>query len=136
MKLKTGIILIASTLTVCTAFGAKMETKTAVDPNGYAYRYVTNDPFNARIYTLKNGLTVYLSRIPVQPKIAYRMLVRAGLADSPANATGLAHYLEHMLFKGTDRLGALDYAKEKPLLDQIEQLFEKKRKTADPKVME
>ncbi len=43
MKLKTGIILIASTLMVCTAFGAKMETKTAVDPNGYAYRYVTNE---------------------------------------------------------------------------------------------
>ena len=136
MKLKTGIILIASTLTVCTAFAAKMETKTAVDPNGYAYRYVTNDPFNARIYTLKNGLTVYLSRIPVQPKISLRMVVRAGLADSPADATGLAHYLEHMLFKGTDRLGALDYAKEKPLLDKIEQLFEEKRKTDDPKEKE
>ena len=136
MKLKNGIILIASALTVCTAFAAKMETKTAVDPNGYQYRYVTNDPFNARIYTLKNGLTVYLSRIPVQPKIAYRMLVRAGLADSPADATGLAHYLEHMLFKGTDRIGALDYAKEKPLLDKIEQLFEEKRKTDDPKKKE
>ena len=136
MRLKTGIILIASALTVCTAFAAKMETNTAVDPNGYQYRYVTKDPFNARIYTLKNGLTVYLSRIPVQPKIAYRMVVRAGLADSPANATGLAHYLEHMLFKGTERIGALDYAKEKPLLDKIEQLFEKKRKTADPKEKE
>ena len=137
MKLKTGIIILASSLIIGTVCAAQMETKEAVDPNGYRYSYVTNDPFNARIYTLKNGLTVYLSRIPVQPKIAYRMLVRAGLADSPADATGLAHYLEHMLLKGgTDRLGALDYAKEKPLLDKIEQLFEKKRKTSDPKEKE
>ena len=87
MKLKTGIIILASSLIIGTVCAAQMETKEAVDPNGYRYSYVTNDPFNARIYTLKNGLTVYLSRIPVQPKIAYRMLVRAGRADTPANAT-------------------------------------------------
>ncbi len=135
MLWKKGIIL---GLCLCCAgvFGAKLETKTAADKNGYQYKYVTNDPYNAREYTLKNGLKVYLSRIPVQPRISFKLAVRAGLADSPPEATGLAHYLEHMLFKGNARIGALDHAREKVLLDQIEQLFEKRRKTSDPKEKE
>ncbi|MBO4648163.1 MAG: insulinase family protein [Lentisphaeria bacterium] len=114
----------------------RMETKTAVDPNGYHYKYVTNDPCNGREYTLKNGLKVFLSRIPVQPRISFKLVVRAGQADSPPEATGLAHYLEHMLFKGSDKIGTLDYAKEKALLDRIEKLFEDRRKTSDPKQKE
>ena len=135
MFLKKGMILF---LCICSAmlFAAKLETKTGVDKNGYHYKYVTNDPYNAREYTLKNGLKVYLSRIPVKPRILFKLAVRAGLADSPQGATGLAHYLEHMLFKGNPRIGALDYAKEKILLDRIEQLFEKRRKTSDPKEKE
>ena len=135
MFLKRGLILIFS---LCSAmlFGAKLETKTATDKNGYHYKYVTNDPYNAREYTLKNGMKVYLSRIPVQPRISFKLAVRAGLADSPPEATGLAHYLEHMLFKGNARIGALDHAKEKVLLNKIEQLFEKRRKTSDPKEKE
>ena len=114
----------------------RMETKTAVDPNGYRYKYVTNDPCGGREYTLKNGLKVFLSRIPVQPRISFKLAVRAGQADSPPDATGLAHYLEHMLFKGTDKIGALDFAREKVLLDRIEKLFEDRRKTDDPKQKE
>ena len=136
MKLKTGIVLILSVLLVWTVSAARLESKTAVDPNGYCYKYVTHDPLNGREYTLKNGLKVYLSRIPVQPRISFKLVVRAGLADSPAEATGLAHYLEHMLFKGNDRIGSLDYAKEKVLLDRIEKLFEDRRKTSDPKEKE
>ena len=135
MQWKKGIIL---GLCLCSAavFGAKLESRTATDKNRYQYKYVTNDPYNAREYTLKNGLKVYLSRIPVQPRISFKLAVRAGLADSPPEATGLAHYLEHMLFKGNPRIGALDYAKEKALLDRIEQLFEQRRKTSDPKKKE
>ena len=82
MQWKKGIIL---GLFLCCAavFGAKLESRTAVDKNGYHYKYVTNDPYNAREYTLKNGLKVYLSRIPVQPRISFKLAVRAGLADSP-----------------------------------------------------
>ena len=114
----------------------RMETKTAVDPNGYHYKYVTNDPYNGREYTLKNGLKVFLSRIPVQPRISFKLVVRAGQADSPPEATGLAHYLEHMLFKGNDKIGTLDFAREKVLLDRIEKLFEDRRKPSDPKQKE
>ena len=99
---------------------------------GYSYKYVTNDPTKSRFYTLKNGLTVVLSQNTQNPVIEFRLAVRAGSNTDPKTATGLAHYLEHLLFKGTDKFGTLDYAKEKPLLDQIEALYEQYRRTADP----
>ena len=49
MKLKTGLIILASSLIIGTVCAAQMETKEAVDPNGYRYRYVTNDPRVERI---------------------------------------------------------------------------------------
>lgn len=99
---------------------------------GYTYKYVTNDPTKTRFYTLKNGLTVILSQNNKEPKITYKMAVRAGSNTDPRDHTGLAHYLEHMLFKGTDKFGTMDYAKEKPLLDKIQALFEVYGKTTDP----
>lgn len=98
---------------------------------GYTYRYVTNDPMQARFYTLKNGLTVITSVNRKEPRIFTFIPTRAGSNTDPRNNTGLAHYLEHMLFKGTDRYGSLDWQKEKPLLDQIDALYEKYNKTTD-----
>lgn len=103
----------------------------AASSAGYDYRYVSSDPLKARFYTLKNGLTVILSQNNKEPNIVFRMAVRAGSNTDPANSTGLAHYLEHLLFKGTDRFGTLDYGKEKPLLDKITSLYETYRQTAD-----
>ena len=99
---------------------------------GYSYKYVTNDPTKTRFYTLKNGLTVILSQNNKEPNIVYKMAVRAGSNTDPRTNTGLAHYLEHLLFKGTDKFGTLNYAKEKPLLDKIEALYETYNKTTDP----
>ena len=127
---KIAFFLILSFLFVLN--GVEFAAKKAVDGNSFEYEYVTNDPYNGRIYTLKNGLKVYLARIPVKPRIVVRFLVKAGLADSPADATGLAHYLEHLMFKGTDRIGSLDYEKEKVLLEKIEQLYEDRRREKDP----
>jgi len=113
------------------AQNATYQWKTAT-AGGYTYKYVTNDPSKTRFYTLKNGLTVILSPNYKEPKIEYRMSVRAGSNTDPKNATGLAHYLEHLLFKGTDKFGTANWAKEKPLLDQIDALYEKYNKTTDP----
>ncbi|MBY0245175.1 MAG: insulinase family protein [Sphingobacteriaceae bacterium] len=98
---------------------------------GYEYKYVTNDPSNTRIYTLKNGLTVILSPNAKEPSIQYRMSVRAGSNTDPRTHTGLAHYLEHLLFKGTDKYGSADWAKEQPLLAKIDALYEKYNQTTD-----
>lgn len=86
-----------------------------------------NDPLNAQIYTLDNGLKVYLSVYKDAPRVQTYIAVRAGSKNDPSDATGLAHYLEHMLFKGTDKYGSLDYEKESVLLDQIEALYEEYR---------
>src|ERR1700722_3086335 len=81
---------------------------------GYTYRYVTNDPFKARFYTLHNGLTVILSPEHKEPRMHVYIATKAGSKTDPADHTGLAHYLEHMMFKGTQNYGSLDWGKEKP----------------------
>ena len=99
----------------------------------YKYDSVPNDPLKARIYTLDNGLKVYLTVYKDAPRIQTYIAVRAGSKNDPADATGLAHYLEHMVFKGTDKYGSLDYSKEEPLVKQIEDMYEVYRKTTDEK---
>ncbi len=97
----------------------------------YPYTTVPGDSLHTRIYTLKNGLTVYMSPYKDEPRIYTSIAVRAGSKNDPAETTGLAHYLEHMLFKGTDSLGSLDYAREHIELEKISELYEKYRSTED-----
>ena len=91
------------------------------------YETVKNDPMKSRIYTLDNGLKVFLTVYKDAPRVQTYIAVRAGSKNDPADATGLAHYLEHMLFKGTDKYGSLDYSKEAPMLEEIENLYEEYR---------
>ena len=98
---------------------------------GYTYKYVTNDATKARFYTLKNGLTVILSPTKKDPRIQCYIATKAGSKTDPSDHTGLAHYLEHMLFKGTDKYGSLNWEKEKPELDKINNLYEQYNKTTD-----
>ena len=95
------------------------------------YESVDGDPMNARIYTLDNGLKVYMSVLDKEPRIQTFIAVRAGAKNDPAETTGLAHYFEHLMFKGTESFGTQNYAEEKPLLDQIEALFEVYRTKTD-----
>lgn len=90
-----------------------------------------NDPYKARIYTLSNGMKVYMSVYKDAPRIQTMIAVKAGSKDDPADATGLAHYLEHMVFKGSDKFGTKDYAKESAQLKKIEDLYETYRVTKD-----
>jgi predicted Zn-dependent peptidase len=92
---------------------------------------VKNDPLKARIYTLDNGLKVYMTVNKEQPRIQTFIPVRVGGKNDPAETTGLAHYFEHLMFKGTTHFGTTNYEAEKPLLDKIEELFEVYRKTTD-----
>ncbi|MDR1332410.1 MAG: insulinase family protein [Tannerella sp.] len=97
----------------------------------YAYESVPGDPLKTRIYTLDNGLKVYLSVNSDKPRIQTYIGVRVGGKNDPAETTGLAHYFEHLMFKGTPSFGTSDYEAEKPLLDRIEALFETYRRTTD-----
>lgn len=80
-------------------------------------------------FTLSNGMTVWLSEDHAQPKIFGAVVVKAGAKDCPNS--GIAHYLEHLLFKGTQKIGTTDYAKEKPWLDSISAQYDRLAKTTD-----
>ena len=82
--------------------------------SAYNYETVKGDPMQTRIYTLPNGLKVYLSVNKEKPRIQTYIAVRTGSRNDPAETTGLAHYLEHLMFKGTHTFGTSDYDKEKP----------------------
>ena len=97
----------------------------------YAYETVKGDPMKSRIYTLDNGLKVYLTENKETPRIQTYIAVRVGGKNDPAETTGLAHYFEHLMFKGSEQFGTQNYELEKPMLDQIEALFEVYRNTTD-----
>lgn len=99
--------------------------------NKYHYTTVPNDPLNTQIYTLENGLKVYMTVNKEAPRIQTYIAVRVGSKNDPAETTGLSHYLEHLMFKGTQQYGTVNYEAEKPLLDAIEAKFEEYRKTTD-----
>ena len=126
-------IVIICFLYSCQNNSGSTTTITHTDANGFQYETVTNDPTGLRLYTLDNGLKVYLSKNIDEPKIQTLIGVRAGSVYDPTDNTGLAHYLEHMLFKGTDEIGTSDWDKEKGYLEQIETLYEKHKNTQDPK---
>ena len=98
---------------------------------GRSYETVKGDPMQSRIYTLDNGLKVYLTVNKETPRIQTYIPVRVGGKNDPAETTGLAHYFEHLMFKGTESFGTQSYAEEKPMLDQIEALFEVYRTKTD-----
>lgn len=97
----------------------------------YAYDSVPGDPLHTRAYTLPNGLKIFMTVNRDEPRIQTYIAVRVGGKNDPAETTGLAHYFEHLMFKGTEQFGTTDYASEKPMLDRIEQLFETYRHTTD-----
>ncbi|WP_046756797.1 M16 family metallopeptidase [Kordia jejudonensis] len=139
MKKINLLLLIVSTLAI---FSCKqkdgssdanvIKVEQQKDANGLSYETVTNDPTGLRLYTLENGLKVYLSKNSEEPKIQTYIAVRAGSNYDPKESTGLAHYLEHMVFKGTDEIGTIDWEKEKEYLKQISDLYEAHKAETDP----
>ncbi|MCI5452048.1 insulinase family protein [bacterium] len=97
----------------------------------YQYETVEGDPMNTKMYTLPNGLKVFMTVNKEQPRIQTCIAVHAGSKHEPTETTGLAHYLEHMMFKGTENFGTVNYEAEKAELDKIRDLYEVYRKTTD-----
>lgn len=126
------------TLLICGIFfssvvtHAQMNMIKKTDNKGYTYEMVENDPSQTRIYTLKNGLKIYLAPLKDEPRIQTHIAVKTGSNNDPEDNTGLAHYLEHMVFKGTSKMGTQDWPKEKVLLKQISDLYEQHKKEQDP----
>lgn len=92
-----------------------------------------DDLMKVQIFRLDNGLTVYLTENHETPRFYAEIVVRSGSKHDPSETTGLAHYLEHLLFKGNREMGTLDYQKEKRYLDKITRLYEKHFRETNPK---
>ena len=98
----------------------------------YKYETVEGDLMQTRIYTLDNGLKVFLSVNQEKPRIQTYIAVRTGSKNDPAETTGLAHYLEHLMFKGTKQFGTNNPEAEASLLKEIEQRYEAYRRLTAP----
>lgn len=119
--MKQTVLLLLLSLVIVSCGGSKVK-----------YESVEGDSMKTRIYTLDNGLKVYMSVNPESPRIQTYIAVKVGGKNDPAETTGLAHYFEHLMFKGTQQFGTQNYEQEKPLLDEIEKQFEEYRKLTDP----
>ncbi len=75
---------------------------------------------NIRKKTLANGMRVILMRQPSSPTIACYLKIGVGSANESFDQAGTAHFLEHLLFKGTSTMGTTNYSEEKKLLQKIE----------------
>jgi predicted Zn-dependent peptidase len=84
-----------------------------------------------KTFKLDNGFTVILAEDHSEPKIYGAVTAKAGSKNDPEGTTGMAHYFEHIMFKGTDRTGTVDYEKEKPYLDRIAALYDELAAVAD-----
>ncbi|MDP2422791.1 MAG: insulinase family protein [Bacteroidales bacterium] len=91
-----------------------------------------DNPLEVKKFTLKNGLTVYLNEDHAKPEIFGAVVVKTGSCNDPDDATGIAHYFEHIMFKGTDRIGTINWEAEKVYLDSISMYYDQLFETADP----
>ena len=128
MKFK-ALLIIAIAIIIASCGGSKKEETTNYK---YNYETVEGDVLNTFIYTLDNGLKVYMSVNKDEPRIQTNIAVNTGSKQDPSDATGLAHYLEHMVFKGTSKIATINWEEEKVLLQQISDLYEKRRSVTDP----
>ncbi len=126
MKKITTVILATIVL-----FQFSCKEKVAENSYKYTYEQVEGDDLNTLIYTLDNGLKVYMSINKDEPRIQTNIAVNTGSKQDPADATGLAHYLEHMVFKGTSKIATINWEEEKVVLQQISDLYEKRRSVTD-----
>jgi zinc protease len=129
MPLRSARILITGCLLILT-------TMVLTSPALAGYKLVAgpapDDPMGVSIYQLDNGLTVYLTVNHETPRFYAEIVVRAGHKQDPPENTGLAHYLEHLLFKGNALMGTTDFESEKPHIDRITSLYEERFNETDP----
>ncbi|MDD3740597.1 MAG: insulinase family protein [Bacteroidales bacterium] len=96
-----------------------------------AFSQKESENLKVNSFTLKNGLTVFLNEDHSVPNVLGAVIIKTGGKYDPADHTGTSHYLEHMMFKGTDELGTIDYKSEKVIIDKIADKYEELAVTTD-----
>ncbi len=93
-----------------------------------------DSPFSYKTYELDNGLKIYLSKNEKEPRIQTYIGVKVGSKNDPSHVTGLAHYLEHMMFKGTSKIGTDNWQEEKKVIQEITNLYELRSKEVNEEI--
>lgn len=128
----SAIALLAIALTLF-AWGVPITPAQALTRNAQAPVTTTATPIQPYLdrvekqieeFTLENGLKFIVLERHDAPVVSFITYADVGGVDEPAGETGVAHYLEHLAFKGTDRIGTKNYTAEKPLLERLDQLFD------------
>ncbi|HSN47268.1 MAG TPA: insulinase family protein, partial [Flavobacterium sp.] len=130
--MKKLLLLSCLFLSLTSVTSQNFTTEKKKDYQGYSYETVRNDKTGVRVYTLENGLKVYLAQNTDEPRIQTYIPVRTGSNNDPSENTGLAHYLEHMVFKGTSKIGTQNWETEKKLIAQVSDLYEQHKAETDP----
>lgn len=100
-------------------FTLVLAVTTSVSAKDYHFTTVKGDAMKTRIYTLDNGLTVYMSVNKELPRLQADIVVRTGSRNDPAETTGLAHYLEHLMFKELSNLARQTTPKRNLILTKL-----------------
>lgn len=123
-----GTRLLILVLTICLFSCENTSDKPVKESKGYTLIEEGSSPFSYKTYKLENGLKVYLSKNEKEPRIQTYVGVKVGSKHDPSHVTGLAHYLEHMMFKGTSKIGTDNWVEEKKIIEEITQLYEVRSK--------
>lgn len=111
------LIVWSFTCTPVLALTQTQKTPTSIQP--YLDRVIER----VTEFTLDNGLKFIVLEDHQAPIISFTTYADVGGVNEPDGKTGMAHFLEHLAFKGTQEIGTTDYNQEKVLLDQLDQLF-------------
>ncbi len=128
-------VILASLITITSVSSCVNVNKTAMQSDKINSSSSQKE-FNYEHFTLENGLNVYLTKNTQSPRFRAEIAVHSGSKSDPSDATGIAHYLEHMLFKGTENIGTTDFPKEKEILDKINQTYDLRFNEKDEKKRE
>lgn len=85
-----------------------------------------------KTFKLKNGVSVYVWEDSSKPDVFGMVSFKTGAVNDPEDLTGLAHYLEHVMFKGTTKIGSLDWAKESVIYEKIIAKYDEMAVEIDP----
>jgi zinc protease len=102
--------------------------------SAFPFCLIAGNPLEVKTYKLPNGLTVYLNEDHSKPEIFGAVIVKTGSRNDPQDATGIAHYFEHIMFKGTDQIGTIDWKSEKIYLDSISMFYDNLAKASDENI--
>ena len=98
---------------------------------GITVSFAQSGELKTKTFHLDNGLKVVMCEDHSQPEIYGAVYVHAGSKNDPVEATGMAHYFEHIMFKGTDKIGTTNWEAEKVFLDSIDLMYDKLHETVD-----